>query len=64
MLGTEGRRKDREGSIMSDRQLMSRNPVLTSQIQHESKNALCYGKFAKNLKDTESEIRGNFESFH
>lgn len=64
MLGTEGRRKDREGSIMSDRQLMSRNPVLTSQMQHESKNAHCYGKFAKDLKDTESEMRGNFESFH
>lgn len=62
-MGTKGRR-DREGSITSDRQLMSRNPVLTSQMQHESKNAHCYGKFAKNLKDTESEIRGNFESFH
>lgn len=49
---------------MSDRRRVSGNPVLTSQIQLESKNPHCYRKFAKDLKDTESEIRGNLEAFH
>lgn len=56
----EGRGED----SVSDRRRVSGNPVLTSQIQLESKNPHCYRKFAKDLKDTESEIRGNLEAFH
>ena len=63
-LGAEGRTKDREEDVMSDRQRTSRNPALRSQIYLDSKHPHCDRKFAKDLKDTESEIRGNLEAFH
>lgn len=73
VLRSDRRRKDREGHITSDRfqpdyiillQGRTRNHVLTNRMQLGNKNPLSYGKFAKCLKDNESEIRGNLQSFH